>query len=67
MLVGFLFMTIGAYIFIKIIYDIKKIDGERIFVKKSSFEKDIEYRYKLFAVVLSFVLGCFSILNTILF
>lgn len=67
MLIGFLFIIIGVYIFTKTTYDIKEIEGERVFVKKSSVEKNIEYRYKIFTMILSFILGCFCILNTILF
>ncbi|MBU5426367.1 hypothetical protein KQI41_08055 [Tissierella pigra] len=67
MIIGIFFILISGFIYIKEKYNVVTIEGERVFNKKIDIIQDGRYRYSILISILSFILGIFSILSSIIY
>lgn len=67
LIVGISFIIIGIFIYGNEIYSIKTIKGERVIERKERPIKNQMYRYKMMVSILSFVLGTFRIISSIIY
>ncbi len=67
MILGIVFIAIGILIYVKETYNIDVVEGERVFSKKDIDEKNFAYKYKILICVFSFLVGVYSIINSIIY